>query len=98
VAEQGICPVCAGTGRRAVSDSERRYVKMIYSYDAETDTLSCRNCGGQTMSGTATGKVNLRIDNGEPCVHEYQGRDAGRCYVVYTCKHCNDYYGIDSSD
>lgn len=57
----------------------------------------CQNCGGQTMSMKATGQVRLRAD-GTPCAHEYTGRTAGRCYVVYTCKHCGDTYSIDSSD
>ena len=57
----------------------------------------CRNCGGQTMSLTATGKSYLR-DDGTPCTHEYTGVNRGRCYTEYTCKHCGYHYGIDSGD
>lgn len=57
----------------------------------------CNNCGGQGMFGIATGVVPLRPD-GTPCKHEYVGETRGRCYTVYTCKHCNHSYDIDSSD
>ena len=57
----------------------------------------CRNCGGQSMFGTPLGYVPLRND-GSPCKHEYDARNAGRCYTVYTCKHCNYSYDIDSGD
>ena len=81
------CPVCQGTG-----DVDRPGMKP------GVDLEPCRNCGGQTMSGNATGRTRPRRDNGEPCVHEYTGRQAGRCYYVYTCKHCGDSYGMDSGD
>ena len=91
---QGICPACNGTGRRTADGV--KWAKMLYSYDEATHTLSCQNCGGQTMAGTATGKVPLRED-GTPCLHEYTGVQAGNCYVKYTCVHCGDRYSIDSS-
>lgn len=91
----GICPVCNGSARVPAGDTP--YKTMMATYDKETDTLACRNCGGQTMSCIATGKVQLRED-GTPCTHEYEGRGAGRCYVVYTCIHCGDSYDIDSGD
>lgn len=93
---QGICPVCDGTGRRPAGDD--KYKHMYSGYDKESDTLKCNNCGGQTMYGSPTGKVNLRKDNGEPCKHEYTSQLAGRCYTVYTCKHCDYRYDIDSGD
>lgn len=79
----GTCPVCAGTGRVPGRNAN--------------EARACTNCGGQTMSMKATGQVRLRPD-GAPCTHEYVGRNAGRCYTVYTCKHCGDTYSIDSSD
>lgn len=91
-----ICPVCNGTCR--VPAGNDKYKQMYSSYDNLTDTLPCRNCGGQTMYGRPTGRVSLRKDNGEPCVHEYTSQNAGRCYTVYTCKHCDHRYDIDSGD
>lgn len=91
----GPCPVCNGTGRVPASDEP--YKARRYGYDAATNTLPCQNCGGHTMSLRPTGQVRLRAD-GTPCTHEYTGRNAGRCYTVYTCKHCGDTYSIDSSD
>lgn len=95
--QQGTCPVCNGSGRIPVEPSQERWKKIMASYDEATDTFACRNCGGQTMNCHGTGQVNLRAD-GSPCVHEYQGVNAGRCYTVYTCVHCGDRYGIDSGD
>jgi transposase-like protein len=31
-------------------------------------------------------------------MHEYSVNNLGRCFNGYTCKHCGDYYTIDSSD
>jgi hypothetical protein len=56
---------------------------------------TCINCGGQTMLGNATGRVRLRPD-GVPCTHEFTAEKRGRCYYVYTCKHCQQSYEIDS--
>ncbi len=63
----------------------------------EGGTLPCDNCGGRTMSLKATGQVRLRPD-GTPCLHEYRGENAGRCYTKYTCPHCGDVYHVDSGD
>jgi uncharacterized protein YbaR (Trm112 family) len=96
------CPVCSGTLRvPCESESIRHYgIKNgWYGYDVETDTIPCRNCGGQTQfPGYPTGQVLPRKDNGEPCVHEYRGYNKGRCYTGYTCVHCGDEYSIDSGD
>ena len=81
------CPVCKGTG-----EVDRRGMAP------DVDMEACRNCGGQTMAGRGTGKTRPRRDTGEPCVHEYTGYQAGRCYYRYTCKHCGDEYGMDSGD
>lgn len=91
----GTCPVCNGTGR--VPAGNDPYKKMYSSYDAETDTLPCNNCGGQTMYGRPTGQVRLR-DDGTPCRHEYTSRIVGRCLTEYTCRHCGHSYQIDSGD
>lgn len=93
--EMGTCPVCMGTGRRSAEGVA--YKSVMAGYDSTTDTLACDNCGGQTMYGRPTGKVPLRSD-GTPCVHEFVGRNAGRCYTIYTCRHCGYTYDIDSSD
>lgn len=94
--EQGTCPVCKGSGRVPAGDD--KYKHVIAGYNKEDDTFPCTNCGGQTMFGRPTGKVNLRKDNGEPCIHEYEYRKAGRCYHVYTCIYCGFKYDIDSGD
>ena len=91
----GVCPVCSGTCRMPAGND--KYKHMYSKYDKETDTLPCRNCGGQTMYGKPTGESKLRPD-GTPCKHEYTGREAGRCYTIYTCKHCSYSYDIDSGD
>lgn len=93
----GICPVCNGTCRVPVPEESKRYASVVAGYDKETDTFPCSNCGGQTMFGRPTGKVRLRPD-GSPCKHEYSVREAGRCYRIYTCKHCGYSYDIDSGD
>jgi len=94
---QGTCPVCNGTGRVPVPENQQRWKTVMASYDKETDTLGCRNCGGQYMFGMPSGKTNLRAD-GTPCEHEYESANLGRCYTGYVCKHCGDHYTIDSSD
>jgi hypothetical protein len=91
------CPVCSGTGRVPITEPRELY-EYWSSFDAANKTLACSNCGGQTMHGVATGKTRPRRDTGEPCVHEYTGYQAGRCYYRYTCKHCGDEYGMDSGD
>ena len=89
------CPCCNGTGRKPAGDN--KWCNSIAGYDKETHTLSCTNCGGQTMSCRGTGKVNARPD-GTPCKHEYTYKYLGRCYHDYTCKHCDYSYSIDSGD
>ena len=93
----GVCPVCNGGGRMAVPDYNQAYKTVLASYDKETDTLACSNCGGQTMWGKPTGEAPLRKD-GTPCTHEYESKTIGRCLTRYTCKHCGSYHDIDSSD
>lgn len=97
-----VCPVCNGTARQAL-DSTGKPVEQAEPYPrwpqfAAQGWMACRNCGGQTMSLIATGKTYPRNDTGEPCKHEFVGRNAGRCYTVFTCKHCPETYEIDSSD
>ena len=87
--------MCNGTRRVPAGDSPHK--RMIYGYDIQTDTFGCTNCGGQTMSLNPTGRVPLRPD-GTPCHHEYVSTNAGRCYTIYTCKHCSHSYDIDSGD
>ena len=96
------CPVCNGGLRVPCNDEMTRSYGVKYGwyeYDAETDTVPCKNCGGQTQyPGHPTGQVPPRKDNGEPCVHEYRGYQKGNCYWGYTCIHCGDTYNIDSGD
>lgn len=96
MSHQVTCPVCNGSGRRPVP-ADSKYFASTASYDKDTHTLACLNCGGQTMGCRGTGKVNARPD-GSPCVHEYTYKKLGNCYHGYTCKHCNDSYSIDSGD
>ena len=91
---QATCPACNGTGRRSADGI--KWGSILASYDEATNTLSCQNCGGQTMTCVGTGVVPLRKD-GTPCLHEYKGHQAGNCYIEYTCVHCGDCHGIDSS-
>lgn len=99
-ATMGICPVCNGTKQMPCPDHLRVYGQKNgwYNYRASDDTVRCTNCGGQTMFGQPTGEVPLNRETGEPCLHEYTGQSRGRCYTVYTCKHCGHSYDIDSSD
>lgn len=87
-----ICPVCNGTGEVELDEQEK-----TYSWYKGKTHRACGNCGGQTMWGKATGKSYLRED-GTACKHEYTVRQAGRCYNIYTCKHCGYSYDIDSGD
>ena len=93
----GQCPKCNGTCRIPLTAEQAKYKSVLAGYDPETDTLPCDNCGGQCMFGKPTGQVPLRAD-GTPCLHEYTGRQSGRCYVVYSCKHCPFTFDIDSGD
>lgn len=89
--QNATCPVCKGTCRVPADGVH------TYGLDKATNTLPCLNCGGQTMSGKPTGQVRVRPD-GTPCTHHYKGHEAGRSYTVYTCQHCGDSFGIDTSD
>lgn len=93
---EGTCPVCTGTTRTPYV-GEQRWKKVMAGYDAATDSMPCGNCGGQKMYTKPTGCVPLRED-GTPCLHEYKGEKAGRCYTKYHCLHCSDSYAIDSGD
>lgn len=93
--EQGICPVCNGTGRMPAGDS--KYKHITAGYDQSTDTFACSNCGGQYMFGRPSGKVKLNKE-GNPCRHSYVSSNAGRCLTDYNCVHCGDRYQIDSGD
>lgn len=93
----GVCPVCNGTLRVPADERQKKYANVIAGYDKSNDTIACNNCGGQGMFGKPSGEVPLRAD-GTPCKHEYVGVSRGRCYTVYTCKHCNHSYDIDSGD
>ena len=94
---EGICPVCNGTGRRAVEAHNQRYKFITAGYDPATDTLACNNCGGQHQYGRPTGRVPLNRA-GEPCRHSYTSRTVGRCLTEYTCSDCGHSYTIDSGD
>jgi hypothetical protein len=95
----GTCPACNGTGHMPCPDNLRGYGQRNgwYGYRAEDDTVTCTNCGGQTMYGRATGQVPLNR-SGEPCLHRYTSRTVGRCLTEYTCAECGHSYQIDSSD
>lgn len=99
---EGVCPVCNGTTRVAPLTEQDAWMRTwrggLSYYDPATDTKTCRNCGGQTMSGIATGVVRLRPD-GTPCTHSWKGREAGRCYRIFTCIHgCGTSWDEDSGD
>lgn len=96
----GTCPVCNGSGRMPLPEENRQYAVANgwWNYRADDDKVTCTNCGGQTMSGVATGKVLMNRETGEPCKHEFTGRNAGRCYTIYVCKHCPTSFDIDSGD
>ena len=84
----------------------RKWKGVLSYYDPETDTKTCQNCGGQTMYGKPLGYTKVDpntppmqfLIDGLGCHHEYVGRNAGRCYTIYTCKKCGSSYDIDSSD
>lgn len=95
----GICPICNGTGHMPCPDNIRTYGKRNgwYGYRADDDTVDCTNCGAQYQFSKPSGQVPLNKE-GNPCVHDYDGFNAGRCYTKYVCKHCPDVYHIDSGD
>ena len=90
----GLCPVCNGTGiGRALDEKE-----LIYSWNKGKTHYQCNNCGGQDMGGKARGYTRLDPATGKGCLHAFVGRNAGRCYTVFTCSKCLDKYDIDSGD
>jgi hypothetical protein len=93
-----LCPCCQGTGRKPVDEANQKWKLITAGYDKETDTFACTNCGGQTMSGRAYGWTLPNPATGEGCKHEYNYRSGGRCYHLYTCKHCSHHFDIDSGD
>ena len=95
--EYGTCPVCNGSGRVPVPAHFEQYKHVYSSYDKETDTLGCSNCGGQYMYGKPRGQVRLNKE-GQPCTHQYSSQTVGRCLTQYTCSECGDSYQIDSGD
>lgn len=88
-----VCPDCHGTGKVELTEQER-----TYSWYKNSTHRACCNCGGQTMAGKALGYTKIDPATGKGCHHEYTGRNAGRCYTIYTCKKCGYVYDIDSSD
>ena len=93
----GICPICNGTGRKPATEDSRKY--RWHGYDQATDTQYCHNCGSRGMyAPPPDGRVELRKDNGEPCVHRFVEETIGRCYHRYTCEHCGSAHTIDSGD
>jgi transposase-like protein len=90
----GTCPVCNGTKRIPATGN---YKHVVGGYDKDTDTFPCNNCGGQKQWQAVLGFVPLRPD-GTPCTHEYVSHKISNCYHGYTCKHCKDYFTIDSGD
>jgi hypothetical protein len=93
----GECPKCNGTGRMPIEEHQRKYANVMSGYRSEDDSLRCDNCGGQTMGLTAYGYVKHN-KQGKPCLHNYVGRNAGRCLTEYTCTECGSRYEIDSGD
>lgn len=91
------CPKCNGSGRRPCPYLQSLKFRLA-TFDPKDNTLACDNCGGQTMSLRATGATRVDPATGLGCLHSYVGRNAGRCYTVYTCSKCGDRYDIDSSD
>jgi hypothetical protein len=105
----GICPCCKGSGRVLIEEGDawmRTWKGGLSYYDPNTDTKVCQNCGGQTMYGKALGYTTIDPNtdpmqfmiDGLGCKHEYVGREAGRCYRIYTCRKCGHHYDIDSGD
>ena len=94
--EKGTCPECNGS-TRVPYNLNPSWKRVIAGYDESTDTLPCSNCGSQYMFGRPTGKVPLNL-LGNPCTHNYNGKNAGRCLTEYTCTECGDRYQIDSGD
>jgi hypothetical protein len=96
----GTCPACNGTKRKLATYTDCA-IDVVFDYDKTTGTVPCSNCGGQYMSGLATGVVRLNKD-GIPCAHAYAktGPEDREPYGwrEYTCRNCGDQYVIDSGD
>lgn len=60
--------------------------------------LPCRNCGGQTMGGIATGRAKIDPATGKGCLHEFFSEKRAPCYYLLTCHKCGEHYDIDSGD
>lgn len=90
------CPKCNGAKRIPAPEGARHY--RYATYRESDDTVVCNNCGGQTMSLTATGLVRADPATGKGCLHEYHGQTTSNCYHEYTCKKCGDHFAIDSGD
>lgn len=88
-----LCPVCNGTCLRELSEQERKY-----SWNKGATHGQCLNCGGQDMGGRARGYSKIDPTTGKGCNHTFTGRNAGRCYTIYTCSKCKYEYDIDSGD
>jgi hypothetical protein len=96
------CPVCLGSGRVPIGTlniADQGFAKSQgwHGYRAVDDTINCCNCGAQYMFGKPTGLVRARRD-GTACLHEYRGREVGRCLTLFTCRHCGDTHTVDSGD
>lgn len=87
------CPCCKGTGLVELTEKEK-----LYSWNKDKTHRQCSNCGGQTMSGRALGYSKIDPNTGLGCEHTVTGRNAGRCYNIYTCTKCGFSYDIDSGD
>ncbi len=89
-----VCPCCNGTGiGKALTE-----IDLKYSWNKGKTHFSCLNCGAQTMNGKALGYTKIDPVTGKGCHHVFLGRNAGRCYTIYTCAKCNHTYDIDSGD
>ena len=87
-----VCPKCQGSKEISLEADE-----VNYSWNKGKTHKPCNNCGGQYQWGRATGKVSVRPD-GEACLHEYTGKNIGRCLTAYSCRHCAEGFTIDSGD
>lgn len=89
-----VCPACNGTGvGKPISETD-----LKYSWNQGKTHYRCMNCGGQDMGGKPRGYVRIDPATGKGCMHTFTGRNAGRCYTVFTCTKCSERYDIDSGD
>lgn len=89
-----VCPCCNGTG----IGKELTEKDLTYSWNKGKTHYPCFNCGGQDMGGKPRGYAKIDPATGKGCNHSFTGRNAGRCYTIYTCVKCKDSYDIDSGD